>query len=179
MSHPGAGETIPGLVWTHQSPKRSAQSDATPRLGFVRCSQHFPCRPGDAHSLLTDTHKGHMPWFHNRLQALHGGAGDCPIVGCENPENPRFPGLDSTSAYADPPNVFVMAAACTGGIVHNRLFADGKLAHGICCGNLIPGTQPVQIHRQGARGGAGGLGVGQRQPRRGRLYNFSLRQFVA
>ena len=72
--------------------------------------------------------------LHDRLLALHGGA-----------EGVRDDGLLKSAlarpqqhfAYAEPPNLFEMAAAYTGGIVHNHPFVDGNKRTGFVVGILF------------------------------------------
>lgn len=72
--------------------------------------------------------------IHDRLLALHGGAGglrDHPLLqsALARPRQ-RF-------AYAESPNLFDMAAAYTGGIVQNRPFVDGNKRTGFVVGILF------------------------------------------
>jgi death-on-curing protein len=72
--------------------------------------------------------------LHDRLLALHGGAGglrDHTLV------ESALARPKQHFAYAESPNVFEMATAYTGGIVRNHPFVDGNKRTGFVVGILF------------------------------------------
>jgi hypothetical protein len=114
--------------------------------------------------------------LHDSLLALHGGA-----VGL------RDNGLLKSAlarprqhfAYAESPDIVDMAAAYTGRHRAQPPLCRWQQAHGLRGGNPVSRTQWLPLHRQRGRCGAGGPGVGERKPRRSRLYRFSSRSCIA
>jgi death on curing protein len=72
--------------------------------------------------------------LHDRLLALHGGAGGLRDHGLLKSALARPQQL---FAYAESPNIFEMAAAYTGGIVRNHPFVDGNKRAGFVVGILF------------------------------------------